>query len=90
MLELGHSADELHRNLGHYAVEHGVDFLIGVRGQALPMVEAARSIGGEAKFFEDPAEAGEFVRTIAEPGDAVLFKGSRGVRVERALERFLA
>ncbi len=42
-----------------------------------------------APFFDDPAAAGEWVRGVAGPGDAVLFKGSRGVRVERALERFL-
>ena len=90
MLELGHAGEELHRNLGRYAVDHGVDVLIGVRGQARPMVDAASSIGGEAKFFDDPADAGEFARTVAQSGDAVLFKGSRGVRVERALERFLA
>jgi hypothetical protein len=29
------------------------------------------------------------LRTLAEPGDAILFKGSRGVHVERALEEFL-
>jgi UDP-N-acetylmuramoyl-tripeptide--D-alanyl-D-alanine ligase len=57
------------------------------------MVEAAVAAGlprGRAQFFEDPAEAGEFARRTAQPGDAVLFKGSRGVRVERAMERFLA
>jgi UDP-N-acetylmuramoyl-tripeptide--D-alanyl-D-alanine ligase len=42
-----------------------------------------------AQFFEDPEEAGEFARRFARPGDAALFKGSRGVRIERALERFL-
>jgi UDP-N-acetylmuramoyl-tripeptide--D-alanyl-D-alanine ligase len=52
-------------------------------------VEAARAAGAEAKFFEDAEEAGEFVRGKARPGDAVLFKGSRGVKVEKALERFL-
>jgi hypothetical protein len=29
------------------------------------------------------------LRALAEPGDALLFKGSRGVHVERALEEFL-
>ncbi len=90
MLELGRAAADLHRDLGRYAVEHGVDLLVGVRGQARPMVDAAAEAGGEARYFDDPAEAGEFARTVAQPGDAVLFKGSRGVRVERALERFLA
>ena len=93
MLELGRAAEELHRRVGRYAAEHGVDWLIGVRGQARSMVEAAVAAGlpsGQARFFDDPAEAGEFARLTARPGDAVLFKGSRGVSVERAMERFLA
>jgi UDP-N-acetylmuramoyl-tripeptide--D-alanyl-D-alanine ligase len=92
MLELGHAAEELHRKLGRYASEHGVDGLIGVRGSARLMVEEAIAAGlpeSHVRFFEAPEEAGEFVRQWARPGDAILFKGSRGVRVERALERFL-
>jgi len=88
MLELGHASEELHRQVGRYAATHGVDLLVGVRGRARPMVEAAIAAGIPARFFEDPAEAGDFVRQYAQPGDAMLFKGSRGVRVERALERF--
>jgi len=51
---------------------------------------AAAQAGVEAEFFEDPAEAGDRARQVARPGDAVLFKGSRGVKVEKALERFTA
>jgi len=93
MLELGRAAEDLHRQVGSYAARSGVDLLVGVRGHAREMIEAARSAGlanGSAVFFEDPAEAGEFARSAARPGDAVLFKGSRGVHVERALERFLS
>ena len=54
------------------------------------LVEAAAQAGVEAEFFEDPAEAGERARQLASTGDAILFKGSRGVKVEKALERFRA
>ena len=93
MLELGTAGPELHRQVGRYAAEQGIDLLIGVRGNAHEMVDAAVGAGLPAKaahFFEDPAEAGEFVRREARPGDAILFKGSRGVRVEKALEKLLA
>jgi UDP-N-acetylmuramoyl-tripeptide--D-alanyl-D-alanine ligase len=94
MLELGSSSAELHRQLGQYAGRYAagrrVDLLIGVGGAARAMVEAARQAGVEAEFFEDPAEAGDRARQVARPGDAVLFKGSRGVKVEKALERFTA
>jgi UDP-N-acetylmuramoyl-tripeptide--D-alanyl-D-alanine ligase len=91
MLELGQAGERLHRQVGAYAARHGVDVLVGVQGQAQAMAEAARAEGlGAAHFFDGPAEAGEFVRGLARAGDAVLFKGSRGVRMERALERFQA
>ena len=90
MLELGHASVELHRDLGRYAAGHGVDILIGVQGAAREMVEAARADGLRAEYFDEPAAAGEYARSVAHEGDAVLFKGSRGVRVERALERFVA
>jgi len=89
MLELGVASDELHRQVGRYAAGR-VDLLIGVRGAARAMVEAAIQAGVEAQFFEDPAEAGDRARQVAQAGDAVLFKGSRGVKVEKALERFTA
>jgi UDP-N-acetylmuramoyl-tripeptide--D-alanyl-D-alanine ligase len=92
MLELGAASPELHRAIGRYAAEQGIDVLVGVRGQARALVEAAVAAGlpaAGAHFFEDPADAGAFVRQMARAGDALLFKGSRGVRMERALERFL-
>jgi UDP-N-acetylmuramoyl-tripeptide--D-alanyl-D-alanine ligase len=90
MLELGSAAEDLHRRVGCYAAAHGVDLLIGVQGAALAMVDAAKQAGVEAEFFEDPAEAGDRARQVARAGDAILFKGSRGVKVEKALERFTA
>jgi UDP-N-acetylmuramoyl-tripeptide--D-alanyl-D-alanine ligase len=93
MLELGHWAEALHRDVGDYAVRCGIDVLVGIRGAACHMLDAAMRAGlraSAALFFDDPAEAGRFVRSIAGPGDAILFKGSRGVHVEHALAQFLA
>jgi UDP-N-acetylmuramoyl-tripeptide--D-alanyl-D-alanine ligase len=90
MLELGQASAELHRELGRYAASHGIDVLIGAQGAAREMVEAARQEGLRAEYFDGPEAAGEFARSIAREGDAALFKGSRGVRMERALERFTA
>jgi UDP-N-acetylmuramoyl-tripeptide--D-alanyl-D-alanine ligase len=92
MLELGRWAEPLHRNVGDHAVMCGIDVLIGISGAACHMLDAAKRKGlraGAALFFEDPSEAGRALRAIAQPGDAILFKGSRGVRVERALDEFL-
>ena len=93
MLELGRWAEPLHRDVGSYAAELGIDVLVGIRGAACCTLDAATGAGlraGAAFFFEDPTEAGRFLKTFAQAGDAILFKGSRGVHVERALEEFLA
>ncbi len=92
MLELGPWAEELHRGVGKYAAQTGVTVLLGIRGAARHLVDAGRASGldaGAALFFERPEEAGDYLRTIARAGDAILFKGSRGVRTELALEHFL-
>jgi UDP-N-acetylmuramoyl-tripeptide--D-alanyl-D-alanine ligase len=92
MLELGRWAGPLHRDAGTYVAEQGIDVLVGIRGAAKDMVDVGKSAGLRADaafFFEDPAEAGRLVRKLAQPGDAVLFKGSRGVHVELALEEFV-
>lgn len=93
MLELGPWAEPLHRDVGSYAAECGIDVLVGLRGAACYVLDAAKRSGLRADaafFFDDPVPAGQWVRSLAQPGDAVLFKGSRGVHVEHALEQFLA
>ena len=93
MLELGHWAESLHRDVGIYVANCGIDVLVGIRGEARHLVDAAREAGQavDAAFFSpDTTAAGDYLRQIARPGDVILFKGSRGTHVERALERFLA
>jgi UDP-N-acetylmuramoyl-tripeptide--D-alanyl-D-alanine ligase len=93
MLELGRWAEPLHRDIGNYVAESGIDVLVGIRGAACDMLDAAKRAGLRADaafFFDEPADAGRLVRSLAKPGDAILFKGSRGVHVEAALQQFLA
>ncbi len=92
MLELGAASERLHREAGRRAVSCGVELLVGVQGAARELVAGAIEAGlpaGNAFFFEDPRQAGLFIARTARPGDAVLFKGSRGAKLELALEEFL-
>jgi UDP-N-acetylmuramoyl-tripeptide--D-alanyl-D-alanine ligase len=90
MLELGPTGPELHRQCGRRMAERGVNVLIGVRGAAQHMVEAARQAGLRAEFMATPEDAGEWLAREIGPADAVLLKASRGVRLEKALERWRA
>ena len=83
MLELGPEGEALHRACGERMRELGVDFVIGVRGLARAMVEGA---GEGARFVDTPEEAAEWMKANLLAGDVVLLKGSRGVRLERALQ----
>ncbi|MGA8035004.1 MAG: UDP-N-acetylmuramoyl-tripeptide--D-alanyl-D-alanine ligase [Candidatus Acidiferrales bacterium] len=90
MRELGGSSAELHRDCGRVvAALKSIDWLIGVNGDAAELVHAAVDAGypkERAKFFVDSKEAANFMTAFVEPGDLLLLKGSRGVKMERILE----
>ncbi len=83
MLELGPEAERLHAECGALAAELGVDVVLGVRGLAAALTAAA---GSRALFVETPEEAGVWLAEHLRAGDVALLKGSRGVRLERALD----
>jgi len=90
MRELGQMSEQLHRQLGEYAVSAGIDVVIGIHGAARFLVESALKAGAHPKaaiFFDQPDTAGDFLKDFVKSGDAILFKGSRGTQVETALAR---
>ena len=90
MLELGENEKAMHRETGSLIAASGVDRLIGVRGLAEDMVQAARDAGmSDAQFAKDSVEAAELVVGTITAGDVVLVKGSRGVKTERIIEKLL-
>ena len=86
MLELGPASETLHRECGRHAAEKKMDVVIGVGGLARALSEEAGAAGVQTKFVETAEEAGEWLGRELRPGDAVLLKASRGVKLERALE----
>lgn len=88
MLELGPDAPTLHAECGRAAAFAGIDLVIGVRGLARGLAEAASEAGAVTRFFETPQAAGDWLREELRPGDLVLLKASRGVRLEALLEAF--
>jgi UDP-N-acetylmuramoyl-tripeptide--D-alanyl-D-alanine ligase len=100
MLELGPAGEDLHRRCGQHMAERGIDVVIGVRGLASQIIEGAKAAphtsqsraAGKcrAEFVESPEQAGEWLAKEVRPGDLVLLKASRGVRLERAVETWRA
>jgi UDP-N-acetylmuramoyl-tripeptide--D-alanyl-D-alanine ligase len=91
MLELGPESEQLHREAGGAAARAGIDLLIGVRGDARALVEAARDagMGDSAIFVESPEAAAEWLAGNLADGDVVLVKGSRGVATDRVVSKLV-
>ena len=94
MLELGRRGQVEHESLGRFVAKgHWAGVAVLARH---PADAAAQAIadgfrdggGGSAHLFAapDPAEAAAWLRERLSPGDALLLKASRGVRIERVLE----
>jgi UDP-N-acetylmuramoyl-tripeptide--D-alanyl-D-alanine ligase len=90
MRELGASSAELHRECGASVTAlKKIDWIAGVTGDASAFVTAATENGHPRErtaFFEDSTAAGEFFAEFIRPGDLLLLKGSRGVKMEKILE----
>ena len=88
MLELGPDAEAHHRDIGR---EAGVQLggLAAVGNFAASAVEGARAAGmpaARARAFGSPEAAAAEVAAWTAPGDWILVKASRGLRLERAVE----
>jgi UDP-N-acetylmuramoyl-tripeptide--D-alanyl-D-alanine ligase len=94
MRELGATSAQLHHEAGAFVAKTGsVDWIVGVAGDAAQVLEGAASKGiprDRLKFFASSEEAAEFIQGFLQPGDLLLVKGSRGVKMERIVEALLA
>ncbi|HET7729681.1 MAG TPA: UDP-N-acetylmuramoyl-tripeptide--D-alanyl-D-alanine ligase [Usitatibacter sp.] len=83
MGELGAQSAEMHREVGRYARERGVDALLTL-GDASRA--AAEEFGSGARAFDDVASLVEAARREALAGASVLVKGSRFMQMERVAD----
>ncbi|MBI5092381.1 MAG: UDP-N-acetylmuramoyl-tripeptide--D-alanyl-D-alanine ligase [Candidatus Hydrogenedentes bacterium] len=91
MLELGADAALYHRGVGEYAGKVGVTHLFARGPHACDTIGAARSAKVPfAEAIEDHHAIAEAIHRVARPGDVLLVKGSRGMKMERVLESLRA
>ena len=78
MLELGGSSQAEHEKLGRMCDPNLLSWVVVVGVAATQyLAPAARSTGCQVHVARNAIEAGEFVRSIIEPGTVVLVKGSQ-------------
>jgi UDP-N-acetylmuramoyl-tripeptide--D-alanyl-D-alanine ligase len=85
MLELGETELEAHREIGRAMAACGADLIVGVGLLAATAVEQVPAERG--RHFGSAAEAAAFAAEAAREGDLFLVKGSRGVGLEKVVER---
>lgn len=87
MAELGGHSRAAHEEVGRRAAEMGINHLVAVGSMAGVMAAAARAAGmAEVIEFADVERAVKEVKGLLKPGDTVLFKASRAMRLERLVE----
>lgn len=86
MLELGSYSDRAHHDIGLAAAQAGADALYCYGPASAHLVQGAKEAGLENAFwFGEKAALSEALFNACAPGDAVLFKGSRGMKLEEVI-----
>ena len=88
MLELGSISEEAHREVGEQAPLAGISTLFTYGSLAAFAAEEAAKRGINAVSFTDKGELAQALKNTLVPGDTVLFKASRGMRLEEVIEAY--
>lgn len=86
MRELGEASKREHTNIGVVAAEMKADALYTFGPFSKYTAEAC---GGRAKHYENKTDLAEDLRSALKPGDVVLVKGSRGMRMEEVVAHLI-
>lgn len=90
MLEMGSFAEEGHRLVGEYVAQNKVDILITTGDNSVYIGYGAKEMGMDTEHIyhlTSKEKAGQLLDKLVEENDTVLFKGSRGMRMEELASR---
>ena len=95
MRELGETSCELHRSVGRYAAQLGIDRLYTYGESALSIAVGALEEGLDEDCIvgcnktDEPEVLAKLLENELREGDIVLFKASRAVSLEKVIERIV-
>jgi len=85
MLELGEEAEKEHELLGEYVADSNIDYLF-TYGELGKLIFSGAKGSVKSKYFDDYKSIADQIVKIAQPGDVVLIKGSRGMEMEKIIK----
>ena len=90
MKELGHKSVELHQRVGSVVQNLGIDhlFILAEAAEAEAMAQGAKTV--PSQHFTSHDELAQYLQQFIQPGDRLLFKASRSVAMDKAIEPLLA
>ncbi len=86
MFELGEKSQEFHDETLKFADNLAVDFVF-LAGNA--MKNSAKILNNKCKTFDDSAALALEIKGLLQDGDILLIKGSRGMKMEKAIETII-
>ncbi len=86
MLELGERGPELHEAVGKAIGRQTLSVVIGVGAMGKLVAQAAEGRDTSVVLFDTPEQAKADIAGLLQPGDTVLLKASRGMKLEDLLE----
>lgn len=89
MLELGEYSSEAHRQVGGAVASKHTDHLVAVGEHARDYVHGALEAGmseENIRYFTNQDEVISYLKNYLQPNDVVLFKGSRGMNLDKIIE----
>lgn len=92
MLELGPGEKQFHREIGAALSPASVDFVytFGELGREIAAAAAPHYPAGRVEAFDSKEKLAEKLEAVSEPGDLILVKASRGMKLETVVQSMRA
>lgn len=96
MKELGKDSDEMHKDIGRYIREKGIDllFTLGQSGKLIADAVIELGMDSDCVFSVEEADGKDALAALIKErisvGDTLLFKASRSMRLEEVIDRIFA
>lgn len=87
MLELGNQSAQLHRETGRLISQSSIDVVVCVGTDAKHIAEEVEKSAAQAVYFQSKQQTVQYLKQHLQPGDAVIFKASRGVQLEQVIHQ---
>jgi UDP-N-acetylmuramoyl-tripeptide--D-alanyl-D-alanine ligase len=87
MLELGQESEKLHRMIGKFASDAKPDMVFCYGNDAKYICEEAEKHGTQSWFTDNKDKLTEKLKEFIKPDDIILFKASRGMKLEEVIEK---